>query len=310
MATITINNLPTASTIDGSLDLLPIYTASSTATQSITRNTLLNLSSDPVGKTDIQTLTNKTLTSPTINGATLSGTLSGTYTIGGTPTFPASVVQTTASQVLTNKTLTSPTLNNPTINNATLTTDAVTGYTVSNTGTVFGVSVSSGQIGTAGIANNAITNALIATGNLYTTKMYNPYKFSAYRNAAYTMTTSAFTKMPLDTKEYDTSANYDNVTNFRFTAPVNGFYFFTARVASASNTTRHIASLFVNGSEQRRGTDLTTAAAENCSVVSGLFSLNANDYVELYYYTNGGTTMAGVGNKWGTYFNGYLVSTT
>lgn len=40
-----------------------------------------------VGTTDTQTLTNKTLTSPTINGAALSGTLSGSPTFSGTPVF-------------------------------------------------------------------------------------------------------------------------------------------------------------------------------------------------------------------------------
>ncbi len=47
-----------------------------------------------------QTLTNKTITSPV-----LSGTITGTYTFGGTPTFPSTVVTTTGTQTLTNKTI-------------------------------------------------------------------------------------------------------------------------------------------------------------------------------------------------------------
>ena len=77
-----------------------------------------------VGTSDTQTLTNKTLTSPTISsptisGPTLSGTVTGTYTIGGTPTFPSTVVSTTGTQTLTNKTLTSPVIS-----------------TITNTGTI------------------------------------------------------------------------------------------------------------------------------------------------------------------------------
>lgn len=150
--------LPVANTIDPVNDYLPIYTNSLTATQAINRNTLLGLASAPVGLTDSQTLTNKVLTAPTISGPVLSGTITGTYTIGGTPTFPSSVVTLTGSQTLTNKILTSPTINSPTITNASVTADAITGYTVSNTGTIYGVSVSTGNV--------AVSGTLSATGTL------------------------------------------------------------------------------------------------------------------------------------------------
>lgn len=59
-----------------------------------------------VGTTATQTLTNKTLTAPV-----LGGTVTGTYTLGGTPTFPSSVVLTTGAQTLASKTLTNPVIN-------------------------------------------------------------------------------------------------------------------------------------------------------------------------------------------------------
>lgn len=63
-----------------------------------------------VSLTNTATLTNKTLTAPV-----LGGTVTGTYTLGGTPTFPAAVVQLTTTQTLTNKTLTAPDITDPTI---------------------------------------------------------------------------------------------------------------------------------------------------------------------------------------------------
>lgn len=54
-----------------------------------------------VGTTASQALTNKTITAPV-----LSGTVTGTYTLGGTPTFPSTVVSTTGTQTLTNKRIT------------------------------------------------------------------------------------------------------------------------------------------------------------------------------------------------------------
>jgi hypothetical protein len=155
--------------VSASTDSLPIWQAATNSAFYITRNQLLNLAGNPVGDSDTQTLTNKTLTSPTISGPTLSGTITGTYTIGGTPTFPSSVVTLTGTQSLSNKTLTSPTLTSPTLTNATISADALTGYTTSNTGTIYGISVTTGVITTAGsigagaIANNSIQAAQLAT---------------------------------------------------------------------------------------------------------------------------------------------------
>jgi hypothetical protein len=50
-----------------------------------------------------QTLSNKTITAPVF-----SGTFTGTYTIGGTPTFPTSVATLTGTQTFSNKTHTDP----------------------------------------------------------------------------------------------------------------------------------------------------------------------------------------------------------
>ena len=47
-------------------------------------------SGNVVGDTDAQTLTNKTLTTPTVNGAALAGTLSGSPAFSGAPSFSGS----------------------------------------------------------------------------------------------------------------------------------------------------------------------------------------------------------------------------
>lgn len=93
-----------------------------------------------VGRTDTQTLTNKTLTSPTINGGTIASltsifSTSANFTslrVNGVDlTFPASglVVGTTDSQVLTNKTLTAPIITSIS-NNGTITFTGSASYTV------------------------------------------------------------------------------------------------------------------------------------------------------------------------------------
>ena len=225
----TITSLPVAATIDATADTFPIVTNSLNTTQQISRNTFLNLVSQPVGLTDTQVLTNKTLTSPTINGATLSGTLAGTYTIGGTPTFPSTVTQNTASQTLTNKTLTSPTINSPTITNATINADTLTGYTVSNTGTIYGISVTSSQIGTAAIANNAITTAKLAPSKTTDANGWTKYDYGTwqeYRNrVTFSQTISGATILTISSSTLPTgmatlSTNY---LSYSYTATGNAY---------------------------------------------------------------------------------------
>lgn len=162
-----ITDLPQANSIDPVQDMLAIVTNSLNATQKIDRNTYLGLSSAPVGLTDSQTLTNKTLTSPTINGATLSGTLSGTYTIGGSPTFPSTVVTTTGSQTLTNKNLSSPVISTPIITNATISSDAYVGFSSSTSGSIFGMSVTGSVLSSAALAG-AVNSAALQSGAVTT----------------------------------------------------------------------------------------------------------------------------------------------
>ena len=313
MANITINSLPTASTIDATNDILPIYTSSSAATQGINRNTFLSLSSAPVGLTDTQTLTNKTLTSPTINGATLSGTISGTYTIGGTPTFPSNIVTTTGTQTLTSKTLTSPTINSPTITNATISTDLITGYTTSNTGTVYGIPITTGVINTAGTINgaslvaNSVTNASILTGNLYASKFYNPYKFSYSVSGVSVGTVLGIIKFT--TLLFDTSSNYSSSTGL-FTAPVTGFYSFSCAgyfgISNSGNNTGEIA-VYKNGGiiTIRQYPFVVPGVTSSLQFVSftGLISLTAGDTISIYGSENYATSFTGN-------FDGYLVSAT
>ena len=317
MANITINSLPVASTIDGVNDYLPIYTNTGAATQGINRNTLLNLASGPVGLTDSQVLTNKTLTSPTINGATLSGTLAGTYTIGGTPTFPATVVQTTASQTLTNKTLTSPTINSPTITNATISADTLTGYTTSNSGTIYGIPVTTGTMSASYLTASTITNTQIASAGLYTTKVYNPYKFSAYLTADQTgLPDNTTTKVNFNATKFDTSSNF---ASNKFTVPITGFYQINVFIrfnANSNNGVSFGAKLYKNGSAISSGGGLYPYFGTGNSTVmfaniNEIVSLVANDYLEIYAEVDvlSGTASISGGLTYSS-FSGFLVSAT
>lgn len=326
----TISSLTAASSIDPTADYLPIVTANINTTQKINRNTLLGITSSPVGISDTQTLTSKTLTSPTISGPTLSGTVTGTYTLGGTPTFPSTVVLTTGTQTLSGKTLTSPTINSPTITNASITADTLTGYTTTNSGTIYGISVSGGQITSALTLTQPLTVSTITSSGLVTASngltangtitfpnsslspvmINNPYNFYYSIGANATILLNTATTLTCLTKVYDTGNNYSTTTG-SFTAPVAGFYQFNGQVdVLATSSGSYIwASLFKNGSEFFRGNRQIPGTGGSAAAVSVsvMLQLAANDTIQLGYYSGVATTTE---NNSGTFLQGYLVSLT
>lgn len=188
MATKEIHNYTAATTIDGAADLLLIDPSSTGNYNSISRNVLLGVTGTPADLSTSQAFTNKTIGNT--NNATLkdgSFTLQNSssttkqaqfslasITAGNTRTYTLpditdTLATLTAAQTLTNKTLTSPTINSPTITNATITADTVSGFTTSNSGTVYGIAVSTGQIttansiGTGTIVQNGVAASQLAT---------------------------------------------------------------------------------------------------------------------------------------------------
>lgn len=179
--------LPVAVSIDGLNDFIPIYTASATATQAINRRVFLGVTGQPADTTTAQTLQNKTIDNTNTfsikdtlftlvdDGDTtkkaqfqLSGITTATTRTYTLPNASSTLADIATTQTFTNKTLTSPIINAPTISNATITQDAVAGFTTSTTGTVYGISVTTGNISSALTLNStlAVTGATTLTGAL------------------------------------------------------------------------------------------------------------------------------------------------
>jgi hypothetical protein len=150
----------TSGGVDRAVDVLEIADVSANQSLKITPNALFGVSGAVVGDTDVQAISNKTLTSSTLTAPIINGTITGTYTLGGTPTFPATILTTTNSVSVTGKTLVSPTITTPTITNATITADAISGFSTANTGTIYGVSITVGAISVPSSLTVATTSTL------------------------------------------------------------------------------------------------------------------------------------------------------
>lgn len=175
-----IGDYSAAVSIDATAHYLLIQPGTSaTAYNKINRNTLLGITGSPLGTSDTQNITNKTLDNT--NTITLKDTLftlqddgditkqarfqlSGittgttrTYTL---PNASVTLASLTGTESLTNKTITSPTITGGTYDNGSITVDSISGHTTSTIVTVGGVQLNNGTIGTSG----AVTSTSIAVG--------------------------------------------------------------------------------------------------------------------------------------------------
>lgn len=164
--------------------------------------------------------------------------------------------------------------------------------------------------------SDTVANAAIS--NIYYSKVdtpqtfpgpANPYKFKAYRNAAYTPANSAHTKYPFDAESFDTNNNYDAATNYRYTCPVSGFYYFGGHMQSGTNSSRLLLMLYKNGAEHHRFTDDIIPTGQETHGGSTIVQATAGDYFEFWYYVVT-PSAATVGSVLHNSFEGFLISRT
>jgi hypothetical protein len=189
MADAKISALTAISAVDAATDVIAIVDISDNQTKKATRNTFLNIASQPLGLTDTQSPTNKTFDNTNVltvkdanftlqddSDATkqakfqLSSITTGTTRTYTLPDTSDIIVTESATQGMANKTLTSPTINTATIVNPTITADSIAEYTSANGVTIDGLNLKDGKLNTnnsvvtANITDTAVTPAKLQTG--------------------------------------------------------------------------------------------------------------------------------------------------
>lgn len=156
---------------------------------------------------------------------------------------------------------------------------------------------------------DSLGNPIKQTSPVSAVGIYNPYKFRANRTAAQNTSAGAFAKINFDTEDFDTNGNFDSTTNFRYTAPVDGFYLFSGGFVLAGNGGAFVfCALYKNGVSISRGSQNNASAATG-SNITDLVLASAGDYFELFGFASN-TIGYDIGSTNKPYFNGFLVSRT
>lgn len=135
-------------------------------------------------------------------------------------------------------------------------------------------------------------------------------KAKAYRvTTNQTLTTNTETKIQLNGEIYDVGADFDNVTNFRFTAPVTGYYSIKGTVFYASNATGFRVCV-IKKNNSGLGVALVPAVNGDATAVnfSNDYLLTAGDYIELFGNQTSGGDLAVVAGEGNTSMSVRLVS--
>ena len=130
--------------------------------------------------------------------------------------------------------------------------------------------------------------------------------FSAYQSSVQTVSSNTWTKVQLQTKEFDTNSNFDSTTNYRFTPTVAGYYQVNATVTVSNASSANQAGFYKNGSLFKYFGNSGTAS-QNTINGSALISCNGStDYIEFYVNLSTGQALSGTGQTY-VYFQGSMV---
>lgn len=130
--------------------------------------------------------------------------------------------------------------------------------------------------------------------------------FSAYSSNGQVISNATYTKIQCNTEEFDTASCYDNSTNYRFTPTVAGYYQVNGQVYAPTSSTRTFVILYKNGSQFKRGSDITSSV--NSVVVSTLIYMNGTtDYLEMWFWQQSGGNLTLGTNQNDNYFQACLL---
>lgn len=132
-------------------------------------------------------------------------------------------------------------------------------------------------------------------------------KAKTYRDSSgQAITAPTVTKLQLNGESFDPGSDFDNATNYRYTAPVAGYYIANINVRFGVTADQDIIAVFLykNGSEVCRSVRQAAGATNQTVSLFTMVSLAASDYLEVYVQnaTNNDTIDNGESLTWAEFF--------
>jgi len=107
----------------------------------------------------------------------------------------------------------------------------------------------------------------------------------AYASGGQTLTTATFTKVQLNTEDFDVAGTFDSATNYRWTPTTAGKYIVSASVFFNINASgiQIAAYIYKNGASNTYAFDVTASTSGQHVSSTAILDMNGStDYIELY----------------------------
>ena len=137
--------------------------------------------------------------------------------------------------------------------------------------------------------------------------------FSAYMGSDLSLTSGVYTKVPIDTEDFDTTSDFDSTTNYRYTPSVAGYYQINGTVrGTGTSRTTFLLAFYKNGSSHKV-VSLSRETSSSPAVISAsavIYMNGSTDYLELYGFMlfSSGGSLDYAATKDSCFFSGHLVS--
>lgn len=139
--------------------------------------------------------------------------------------------------------------------------------------------------------------------------------FSAYQSTLQSVSNASFTKVQLQTEEFDTASAFNNtgstaggVPAYAFLPTVAGYYQVNGAINFGTASGVTLSIIYKNGVRFKDGQSFQNSSVGNSSTVNALIYMNGStDYVELYAYQTSGSSQNSTATQNATYFQASMV---
>lgn len=180
----------------------------------------------------------------------------------------------------------------------------IDGNTISSTDTNGNVTIDPDGTGVVSVTGNLTASGII-------TAPAQP-AFRAYSSGSWTIATSTQTIFPANVAVFNVGSGY-NTGTYKFTAPVDGVYYFAGQFFASVGSFRAVASLYKNDIQNQdnmgsQSLHLGSTANGGISYAThGLMQLDAGDTVSFYTYQETGSTVTANQSSNLSFWYGYLL---